>query len=104
MSYRKFHLQQGDQKLVYHTPLEVSLTSCVNIYFAKIRYRYLDFDNQLLGLLAATFLELRHLVAINSIVIVGKLRGHLLSTYAKFSEKLTFLTLDTHTYVCLSRG
>ena len=31
-------------------------------------------------------------------------RGHPLSTYAKFSEKLTFLTPDTHTYVCVSGG
>ena len=29
---------------------------------------------------------------------------HLLGTYATFSEKLTFLTPDTHTYVCVSGG
>ena len=36
------------------------------------------------------------------------LRGHPLSTYAKLSEKLTFLPPppppDTHTYVCVSGG
>ena len=30
--------------------------------------------------------------------------GHSSSTYAKFSEKLTFLPPDTHTSACVSRG
>ena len=30
--------------------------------------------------------------------------GHSFSTYAKFSEKLKFLTHDMHTYVCVSGG
>ena len=31
--------------------------------------------------------------------------GHLFSTYAKFSEKLTCLTPpDTHTYLCVSES
>ena len=30
------------------------------------------------------------------------IRHHRFSTYAKFSEKLTFLTPETHTYVCVS--
>ena len=29
---------------------------------------------------------------------------HSFSTYAKFSEKLTFLSPDSHTYVCGSGG
>ena len=36
---------------------------------------------------------------------IAKSHGdHSFSTYAKYSEKLIFLTLDTHTYVCVSRG
>ena len=31
-------------------------------------------------------------------------RSHPFSTYAKISEKLTFVTPDTHTYVCISGG
>ena len=31
-------------------------------------------------------------------------RDHSFSTFAKFSEKLTFLTPDKHTYVCESGG
>ena len=31
-------------------------------------------------------------------------RDDLFSTYAKFSKKLTFLTPDTHTYVCVLGG
>ena len=30
--------------------------------------------------------------------------GHPLSTYATFSEKLTFLTPDTQTYMYVSKG
>ena len=33
---------------------------------------------------------------------VTTIRGHPLSTYAKFSEKLIFLTPDTHMFVCVS--
>ena len=32
------------------------------------------------------------------------LGDHSFSKYAKFSEKLTFLTPDTHIYVCISGG
>lgn len=37
---------------------------------------------------------------------VGKLQpwDHSLSTLAKFTEKLAFLTSDTHTYACVSEG
>ena len=31
-------------------------------------------------------------------------RDYLISTYAKCSEKLTFLTPDTHMYVCVYQG
>ena len=34
----------------------------------------------------------------------GALRDHPVSTYAKFSEKLTYLPSDTHIYVCVSGG
>ena len=29
---------------------------------------------------------------------------HSFSTFAKYSEKLTYLPPDTHTYVCVSEG
>ena len=32
------------------------------------------------------------------------LRDHSFTTYSKFSEKLTFLSADTHTYACVSGG
>ena len=37
-----------------------------------------------------------------SLFSVFSSRDHLLSTYARFSEKLIFLPPDTQTYVCVS--
>ena len=36
--------------------------------------------------------------------VYKQIRYHLFRTYAKFSEKLTFLTPDMHTYMCVSEG
>ena len=37
-------------------------------------------------------------------IFIWGFRDHSFSTYAEFSKKLTFLTPDTHTYVCVSEG
>ena len=37
----------------------------------------------------------------NSLKNLIEVWDHLFITFAKFSEKLTFLTLDTRTYVCI---
>ena len=40
----------------------------------------------------------------NATYVQGVIRGHPFSTYATFSEKLTFLTPLIRTYVCVSGG
>ena len=40
----------------------------------------------------------------NSQILYTSSRDHSFRTYAKVSEKSTFLAPDTHTYVCVSGG
>ena len=64
---------------------------CLDLNFEHIR----DFDS---------FLANVPFISIFSSVLQQLQRDHSFSTFAKFSEKITFLTPDTHIYMCVSRG